>query len=169
MLDALEPNPALVVDRGWNLLSANRAAAIFFADVAPELLRPPVNMMRLGMHPDGFAPKLQNLTQVRGFLLPRLARQAQQTGDPALTALHQELLAYGDPPGAVDPDPADILLPIRLRHKGFDLSLFSTITYFGAPFDATLEELAIESYFPADQATAKALSELAAHPADGPR
>ena len=163
VLDGLGPNPALVLDSGWNLLFANRAAGIFFDDVAPELLEPRVNMMRLGMHPKGFAPRLQNLAEVRSFLLPRLARQAQHTGDPALTALHQELLSYGEPPAAVDPDPADILLPIRLRHRGHDLSLFSTITSFGAPFDVTLEELAIESYFPADETTTKALAELAGH------
>ena len=128
--------------------------------MAAELFEPPVNMMRLGMHPDGFAPKVRNLPQVRGFLLPRLARQAHQSGDPALAALHTELLAYGEPPAAVDPDPAEILLPIRLRHRDLDLELFSTITSFGAPFDATLEELAIETYFPATPATARALQRL---------
>lgn len=160
VLDGLEPNPALVLDRGWNLVLANKGARIFFADVAAELLEPPVNMMRLGLHPDGFAPKVQNLPQVRAFLLPRLARQAHQSGDPALTALHAELLSYGGPLEAVDPDPAEILLPIRLRHRGHDLELFTTITSFGAPFDATLEELAIETYFPATRATAEALHQL---------
>lgn len=161
VLDGLEPNPALVLDRGWNLVFANRAAGIFFDGVAAELLEPPVNMMRLGLHPDGFAPKVRNLAQVRAFLLPRLARQAHQSGDPALAALHAELLTYGEPPAAADPDPAEILLPIRLQHRGKDLELFSTITSFGAPFDATLEELAIETYFPATPATAEALRRLA--------
>lgn len=163
VLDGLEPNPTLVLDQGWNLMMANRAAStVFFEGVDPALLKPPVNLMRLGLAPDGYAPRVRNLAQVRAFLLPRLARQAHRTGDPALAALHAELLAYGEPLGPADPDPADILLPIRLRHRGVDLDLFSTITSFGAPFDATLEELAVETYFPATPATAAALSRLVA-------
>ncbi|MDP9866290.1 MULTISPECIES: MmyB family transcriptional regulator [Streptosporangium] len=107
-----------MVDRRWNLVLANSAAEVFFDGVAPALLEPPVNMMRLGLHPDGFAPRLLNLDQVRGFLLPRPARQAQRTGDPWLGGLHAELVSYGAPDPPEPLDPADIALPIRIRHRG---------------------------------------------------
>lgn len=151
-----EPYPALVVDRRWNLLFANAAADVFLSGVDPELLKPPVNMMRLGLHPDGFASRLCNSRQVRAFLLPRLARQAAQTGDSELSALYEEVLSYGiegddHPP----PDPADIALPIRIRHRGAELCFVNTITTFGAAFDITLEEIVVEAYFPADAETAR--------------
>ncbi len=121
-------------------------------------------MMRLGLHPGGFAPRLRNLEQVRAFLLPRLARQVMATGDTELAKLYEELRSYGCPGGA-DSDPADITLPIRLRHRDAELSFFSTITTFGAAFDMTLDEVAVEAYFPDDEETAAYLRELAA--ADG--
>ncbi|NUW35055.1 helix-turn-helix transcriptional regulator [Nonomuraea sp. SMC257] len=152
-----EPNPALVVDRRWNLLLANSAADVFLDGVAPALLEPPVNMMRLGLHPDGFAPRVVNLEQVRSYFLPRLARQAMRTGDPYLSELHEELVAYGPPGDAAPPDPAEIALPIRVRHRGAELAFINTITTFGAAFDITLEEVAVEAYLPADPATARAL------------
>jgi transcriptional regulator with XRE-family HTH domain len=161
VMDAQEPYPALALDRRWNLLFANVAAEIFFQDVGAGLLEPPINMMRLGLHPNGFAPRVRNLAQVRGFLLPRLARQAAHTGDPELAALHEELRGYSTDTDPVRLDPADVALTIQLRHKGTDLSLFSTIMTFGAAFDVTLDEIAVESYFPADAATADYLHTLA--------
>lgn len=152
-----EPFPALAVDSRWNLVLANAAIDVFFEDVDPSLLRPPVNMMRLGLHPDGFAPRLVNLPQVRGYLLPRLARQVARTGDPQLSALYEELLSYGGHDDTSPPDPADIALPIRIRHRGTELCLFNTVTTFGAAFDITLEEIAVEAYFPADEETARFL------------
>lgn len=161
VLRAHEPFPALAVDRRWNLLLANSAAEIFFDGVAPELLRPPVNMMRLGLHPDGFAPRLRNPDQLRRFLLPRLARQAARTGDGELAALHEELSGYATETGAARIDPAEIAMRIDLRHRDADLCFFNTITTFGAAFDVTLDEIAIEAYFPADAATADYLHALA--------
>lgn len=149
-----EPFPALVVDRRWNLLFANAAIEVFLEGVDASLLRPPVNMMRLGLHPRGFAPRLRNLGQVRAYLLPRLARQVARTGDPELSALYEEVLSYGPHGDTAPPDPADIALPIRIRHQEADLCLFNTVTTFGAAFDVTLEEIAVEAYFPADDATA---------------
>ncbi|MGV9820713.1 helix-turn-helix domain-containing protein [Nocardia xishanensis] len=160
LLTAHEPYPALAVDRRWNLLYGNASARIFLDGVAPELLAPPINMMRLGLHPRGFASRVRNLAQVRGFLLPRLARQAFHTGDPELAALHEELSGYaGESPDPVDP--ADVALPIHLAHGGARLCLYSTIMTFGAAFDITLDEIAIETYLPADAATADYLRTLA--------
>ncbi|MBF6302488.1 helix-turn-helix transcriptional regulator [Nocardia amamiensis] len=158
-----EPYPALAVDRHWNLVQANDCVQVFFDDVDPGLLEPPINMMRLGLHPRGFASRLRNLEQVRGFLLPRLARQVMATGDPELTALHEELRCYGVP-GSADIEPGAIMLPIRLCHRDAELSFFSTVTTFGAVFDITLDEVAVEAYFPADDKTEAYLRELAAVP-----
>ncbi|MEV0061939.1 helix-turn-helix transcriptional regulator [Nocardia sp. NPDC050718] len=150
------PYPAVAVDARWNLLFANDAAEIFFDGASPELLTPPVNMMRLGLHPDGFGARLTNHAQVSAYLLPRLARQAERSGDPVLVALHTELRAFA--PAADSPvDPADVALPIRLAHDDTELSFFNTITTFGAAFDITLAEIAVESYFPADAHTAEYL------------
>ncbi|GAB2615258.1 helix-turn-helix transcriptional regulator [Streptomyces capparidis] len=169
-----EPYPALVVDRRWNLVLANSAVDVFLDGVDPELLTPPVNMMRLGLHPRGLAPRLRNLPRVRDFLLSRLARQVALTGDPRLSVLYEELLSY--PPGGPDergdeppgPDPADVALPIRVQHRGTELCFFNTITTFGAAFDITLEEIVVEAYFPADTATARFLHARARTEPDEP-
>jgi transcriptional regulator with XRE-family HTH domain len=159
VLRAHEPFPALVVDQHWNLVLSNAAVDVFLDGVAPGLLHPPVNMMRLGLHPDGFAPRLANLEQVRGFLMPRLARQAARTGDRELSALHDELRTYGDADTAAL-DPAEVAMTIRLRYRDTDLTFYNTITTFGAAFDITLTELAVEAYLPGDEATRRALIRL---------
>ncbi|MEV4117136.1 helix-turn-helix transcriptional regulator [Nonomuraea sp. NPDC049695] len=159
-----EPFPAVAVDRHWNVLLANSAMKIFLDGVDPALLEPPVNMMRLGLDPRGFAPRLRNLGQVRAYLLPRLARQAARTGDPELSELYEELRSYGTedhPPAA---GPTDIAMPIRLQHDGVELCFFSTITTFGAAFDVTLDEIAVEALFPADAETADYLRRSAGGP-----
>ncbi|MEW9552651.1 helix-turn-helix domain-containing protein [Nonomuraea sp. NPDC050783] len=160
VLRAHEPYPALVVDRRWNVVLANAGLEVFLEGVDAALLGPPLNMMRLGLHPGGLAPRLLNLAQVRAFLLPRLARQAARAGDPELHALHEELQAYGGAGREGErempvPDPADVALPIRIRHRGAELSLITTVTTFGAAFDLTLDEIAVELYYPADEATAR--------------
>lgn len=152
VLTAHEPHPALAVNQRWDLVQANGAFDIFLDGVAPALREPPINMMRLGLHPDGLAPRLRNPDQVRAFLLPRLARQAASTGDHELRLLHEELLAHGAP--GEPPEPADIALTIQLTHRGVDLTFINTITTFGTAFDVTLAEIAIETYLPADDRTA---------------
>lgn len=152
-VDAHEPYPALAVDRRWNLVLANNAIDVFLDGVDPSLLRPPINMMRLGLHPNGLAPRITNLTQVRGYLLPRLARQATNTGDPELNALYEELITYSPEDKGPPPDPADIAMPIRIQHQGTELCFINAITTFGAAFDITLEEIAVETYLPANTET----------------
>lgn len=146
-------------------MQANDCVEVFFADVDPSLLEPPVNMMRLALHPKGFAPRLANLEQVRAFLLPRLSRQVAATGDPELAALSEELSSFGV--CVSDDEVPDFALPFRLRHGTVDLSFFSTITTFGAAFDLTLDEIAVEAYFPADDATADHLRALARNQPSG--
>ncbi|MGW1740421.1 helix-turn-helix domain-containing protein [Nocardia sp. NPDC001965] len=165
---AHEPYPALAVDRRWNLVLANDAVAIFLDGVDSALLRPPVNMMRLGLHPRGFASRVANLEQVRAHLLPRLARQAAQSGDSALNALYEELVSYGSPADHPQPDPAEIALPIHLEYRGRRLCFINAITTFGAAFDITLAEIAVETYLPADVETARFLAAESDTPAPRP-
>jgi transcriptional regulator with XRE-family HTH domain len=163
VLDGHEPYPALVVDRFWNLVMANNAAMLFLEDVPDELVRPPVNVHRLALHPKGLASRVVNLPEVRAHLVARMARQVSLTGDPELAVLHEETKAYGPD---VNEDPAheptyDIALPTSLRYGDRVLSFFSTVTTFGAAADVTLAELAIEAFFPADDETAAVLRERA--------
>jgi transcriptional regulator with XRE-family HTH domain len=162
-----EPYPALVVDRAWNLVAGNRTVMALTADVAPALLEPPVNVLRVSLHPDGMASRIVNLSEWRAHLLERLGRQVAVTGDEALAVLLDEVSAYpvpgGDvPPAGVHGVPArGIVAPLRIRTGGQELSFFSTVTTFGTAFDVTVSELAIESFFPADPATAAAVREIA--------
>ncbi|WP_432132654.1 XRE family transcriptional regulator [Streptomyces tendae] len=154
MLRAHEPYPALAFDRRWNIVMTNRAVEPFFADVDPDLLRPPVNLVRLGLDPRGFAPLVVNLADVRAVFRSRITRQLALTHDAELAALHDELLEPGSA-DASDPSVAsDVLIPMVLRLGGREVRLFSTITTFGTPMDITLDEVAVESYYPADAESA---------------
>jgi transcriptional regulator with XRE-family HTH domain len=155
VLDGHEPYPALVVDRGWNLLMANDAAMLFLENVPEELVRPPINVHRLALHPQGLAARVVNLPEVRAHLVARMARLVALTGDQELRALHEETKAYGGEHDDVPYEPAhDIVLPTRLRYGDQVLGFFSTVTTFGTAADVTLAELAIEAFFPADDETA---------------
>lgn len=155
-----EPFPALAVDRHWNLVAMNGAVAPLMEGVAPELLQPPVNVLRLALHPNALAPRIANLGEWRAHLVARLHQQIAASGDPALAALLQELLDYPVPTDAgthAATDYAGVVVPLRLHTPQGCLSFFSTITVFGTPVDVTLAELAIEAFFPADEGTAQAL------------
>ncbi|WP_066367577.1 helix-turn-helix domain-containing protein [Herbidospora mongoliensis] len=153
VLHAHEPYPALVIDRGWNILMTNRAIDPFLAEVSPDLLVPPINMVRLGLHPRGLAPHIVNLAQVRSRLRIRIGRQLAAAPEPGLTALYEELLALGSE-GVDDPIESEIAIPMVFHFGGRELRLFSTTTTFGTPMDITLDEIAIESYYPTDAETA---------------
>jgi len=155
-----EPYPAVVVDRGWNLVDANRSVALFTSGVPRELLAPPTNVLRVSLHPDGMAPRIANLGEWRAHLLGRLRRQVALTADPALATLYDELRAYpcDQPAPEIElPEPGAVVAPLRLRHDGRELAFFSTVATFGTPLDVTVAELVIESFFPADADTAAAL------------
>jgi len=147
-----------VIDRRYNLLDANDALHLLTDGVAPELLEPPPNALRVTLHPQGMAPRILNLAEWSAHLLTRLRRQASVTGDSELEALHDELAGY---PGVeVEPPQeeitgAEIVLPLRLRDAGGDeLALFSTVSTFGTAVDITLAELAVEAFYPANAHTA---------------
>ncbi|GAB3837606.1 helix-turn-helix domain-containing protein [Micromonospora andamanensis] len=154
VLRAHEPYPAVVFDRRWNIVMTNRAVDPFFAHVAPDLLQPPVNLVRLGLDPRGLARIVVNLADVRAVFRTRISRQLAAAPDPELTALHEELLAP-EPDEASDRRvDADVVIPMILNIDGRELRLFSTITTFGTPMDITIDEVAIESYYPADAESA---------------
>ncbi|GAB3320823.1 helix-turn-helix transcriptional regulator [Geodermatophilus aquaeductus] len=155
VLSAHEPYPAVVVDRSWELVTANASVALFLDGVAPHLLEPPANVLRLSLHPDGLAPRIGNLPQWRAHLLHRLGREAHLTGDPGLAALHRELTAL---PGGTDRSTPDgIAVPLRLRTDDGVLSFLSTVTTFGTAVDLTAAELSVEAFLPADEHTAEVL------------
>lgn len=157
-----EPYPALVVDRHWGLVAANRTLGLLLEGVAGHLLEPPINVLRLSLHPEGLAPRILNLHQWRSHLLERLARDALTSGDPALTVLHDELATYpdSDPGDGLDPAFSDIAVPLRLRQDGNELAFVSTKTTFGTAVDVTVAELSIEAFYPADPQTTEAMHSL---------
>ncbi|KQX39455.1 helix-turn-helix domain-containing protein [Variovorax sp. Root434] len=167
VLKGHEPFPALAVDRHWNLVAHNALVPMLMEGAAPELMQAPINVMRLSLHPDGVAPRIANLAQWRTHLLERLQQQIAATGDAVLQELHDELEAYPPPAvshdlPAVDTALSAIAVPIQFVTPNGVLSFISTTTIFGTPVDVTLQELAVESFFPADEQTAAALTALAA-------
>lgn len=165
VLTGHEPYPALAVDRHWTLVAANAAVAPLMTGAAPALLETPVNVMRLSLHPDGIAPRIANLADWRAHALDRLRQQVEVTADPILADLLEELRGYPAPEGAVqtassDAPYAGVIVPLRFVTDTGILSFFSTTTVFGTPVDVTLSELAVESFFPADKATAEILHRM---------
>lgn len=160
-----EPYPAIVVDRDWNLVDANASVSLFTEGLPPELLTPPVNVLRASLHPAGLAPRIVNLGEWRAHLLGRLRRQIAITADADLAALYQELRAYpcDRPEPEIElPGPSDVVVPLRVRHAAGELAFFSIVASFGTPLDITVSELAIESFFPANPETAATLHRRAA-------
>src|SRR3954451_5157740 len=160
VLKGQEPFPAVVVDRHWGMVAGNAAIPLLTAGVAEHLLAPPVNVLRLTLHPEVMAPRIANLGEWRAHLLDRLGRQVVTSGDPALAALHDELarLPGGEPgPHAADLAAGEIAVPLRIRHGDAELRFISTYTTFGTAVDVTVSELSIEAFFPADEQTARAL------------
>jgi len=163
VLKAHQPFPALAIDRHWTLVASNAALAPLISGIAdPSLLEPPVNVLRLSLHPQGLAPRIANLPEWRAHLIDRLRQQISASGDPVLERLLKELLSYPVPEAANDAhsDHAGIAVPLKLSTKAGPLSLISTTTVFGTPVDITLSELAVESFFPADEETAAILRGL---------
>lgn len=167
LLDAHAPSPALAVDRHWNLVAHNVMLPLLLRHAAPALLVPPVNVLRVSLHPQGVASLIENLPAWREHVLARLQRQIAASGDARLVALHEELRALPFAAADAGPDTAephfdDVAVPLVLRSPFGRLSFITTLTVFGAPHDVTLSELAIETLLPADADTAARLRQLQA-------
>lgn len=158
-----EPYPALALDRYWNLVSMNAAAAVLASDVPAELLGPPANVYRISLHPDGLASRVVNFAEFAHHLLRRLRHDVAVSADPDLTSLLEEVESYPTVRGLAPPtaDRGAVVVPIRLRHPRGELAMFTTITTFGTPVDVTVDELALETFFPADADSARRLQRLA--------
>jgi len=162
VLAAHMPFPALALDRGWNMVAANGAVTPLLAGVDPALLAPPVNVLRLSLHPRGLAPVVVNLPEWRAHILERLAHQVALSADAELLALLEELRAYPGPVGSATVEPNAVALAFRLRVPGVgELAFLTTTTVFGTPVDVTLSEIFVEALLPADAATAAALRRMA--------
>ncbi|MDQ0988073.1 helix-turn-helix domain-containing protein [Streptomyces sp. V2I9] len=184
LLTAYEPYPALVVDGVYGVVAANRGIALLLEGVPEKLLAPPVNAMRLTLHPEGLAPRIVNLPEWRADLLAQMERQIALVRSPALRELYEEVAAY-PAPGRTTPERAAVTapgggqdgtgrhggagraggtgrqrkatafaLPMLLEHGGHVLSFVSSIATFNTPMDVTVAELAIETFLPADRETA---------------
>lgn len=160
-----EPYPALAIDRRWNLVAANRAVTPLLETAAPELRRPPVNVLRLTLDPNGIAPRIVNLAEWRAHLCERVRRQLDAAPDAEVQRLLDELQAHSAPTPTRDregADASDVVVPLRLRCKYGELRFYSTTMVFGSPGEITISELAVESFFPADPETVDHLRSIAA-------
>ncbi|MEU6755290.1 helix-turn-helix transcriptional regulator [Streptomyces sp. NPDC046685] len=164
LLTGYEPYPALVVDATYDVVAANTGIMMLLEGVPEHLLAPPLNAMRLTLHPEGLAPRIHNLREWRGHLLAQMERQIALARSEPLRALYEEVCAYPvtERPGDRAPDEpvAYIALPLLIEHDGRLLSFVSSIATFNTPMDVTVAELAIETFLPADPATAKYLRSL---------
>lgn len=166
ILKGHEPHPALAIDRHWTLVSANRALAALMAGIAEELLRPPVNVLRLSLHPKGLAGRIRNFREWRAHVIGRLANQIDNSADPVLISLLEELKSYPVPSQAKHYRSSGramlggIAVPLELTTDNGTLTFLSTTTVFGTALDISLSELAIESFYPGDDYTAEAMRQL---------
>jgi transcriptional regulator with XRE-family HTH domain len=163
ILKGHEPFPALAVDRHWNMVAANQTVPLMLDGVAAELLAPPVNVLRLSLHPQGLAPKIVNLHEWREHLISRLKKQVDDTADFALEELLKELSAYKIAGGRGEKTlktEGGIVIPLKIETRFGKLSFISTTTVFGTPVDVTVSEIALETFFPADDATREIFSRL---------
>ncbi|MEU2280454.1 helix-turn-helix transcriptional regulator [Streptomyces sp. NPDC013178] len=164
LIQGYEPYPALVVDAMYNVLAANRGIALLLDGVPESLLAPPLNAMRLTLHPQGLAPRIRNLPEWRGHLLAQMERQIALYRSTPLRELYEEVAAYPVPRSASGGEPAEpvpyFALPMQIEHEGRTLSFISSISTFNTPMDVTVAELAIETLLPADPATVKYLRSL---------
>jgi transcriptional regulator with XRE-family HTH domain len=161
LLEAHEPNPALIVDGLWNLIEANGAASLLWDGVEPALLVPPINMLRLAVHPGGL-PRISSMTAAcNAPLIRKLRRRSRDDADPALTELLEEVEAYlpDDPPSGPATQP---VVSLNLRTPLGEVSLFTVIATLGAPLEVTAADLAIETFLPMDERSAALLGELSA-------
>ncbi|WP_314174337.1 helix-turn-helix domain-containing protein [Streptomyces winkii] len=159
MVTAYEPYPALAVDGTYRVLAANRGISLLLDGVAAWLLEPPLNAMRITLHPEGLAPRILNFREWRGHLLHQMERQLALLRSQPLRGLYEEVSAFPLPPGGdeVAGDESPFALPLVVEYEGHRLSFLSAITTFNTPVDVTVSELAVETFLPADPETAEQL------------
>lgn len=156
VLENHEPFPAIAVDRKWNVVMSNCGATFLADGVAPELLAPAPNVYRLTLHPNGMRPRISNFDEYAGHMIARLRRDAAIDGGAELSTILAEIEGYPGISSLCTPHTGPgVVLPLRLRSDVGELAFITTIATFGTPFEVTVSELAIESFFPADGSTAE--------------
>ncbi|GAA2511555.1 helix-turn-helix transcriptional regulator [Streptomyces gobitricini] len=167
LLVGYDPYPAIVVDGSYTVVAANRGITMLLDGLPEHLLTPPLNAMRVTLHPEGLAPRIRNLREWRGHLLAQMERQLALVRSEPLRRVYEEVSAYPVPPAGADAEDRDdpppypyFALPLRIEHDGHVLSFVSSISTFNTPMDVTVAELAIETLLPADPATVKYLRSL---------
>jgi transcriptional regulator with XRE-family HTH domain len=162
LLTSHGPYPAFVIDRQWDVVARNESTAVLLKDVDPELLVPPVNALRLALHPSGLAPRILNLTEWSAYLLRRLDHQIMATADSGLVKLADDARSY---PGVAEPSQQTanltdrVFVPLRIMSGCRELRFLNMVATFGTALDVTAAELVIEAFYPADPATFHVLEE----------
>jgi len=166
ILESQKPYPAFAIDRHWTIIASNGAIPELYVGVAPRLVEPPINALRISLHPEGLAPRVANLPEWREHLFARLRREIDLTADPVLIDLLREFSQYPAPMSKNRSDASAlqhaVAIPFRITTSLGLLSFFTTTTIFGTPVDVTLSELALECFYPADAATAEIVRNSAA-------
>ncbi len=168
VLNGMEPNGAVACDRAWNLLQMNQGAARLFATFVDLAAAPPEvsqNVLVATLHPLGLRPSIVNFDEVAALTLDRARREyARATSDPELLRVRNMVESIADLPRPnVPAGPAlGPFLTVHLRRGSVEARIFTTIATIGTAIDATAEELRLETYFPADDATARLIRDLAA-------
>lgn len=168
LVTAHEPFPALAMDGNYHVVAANSGIMMFLDGLPERLLAPPLNAMRLTLHPEGLARKIRNLPEWRAHLLQQMDRQLSLLRSPALRELYEEVAAYPPAEGAGDEVTETVAghppfaLPLRIEHEGRVMSFMSTVSTFNTPMDVTVSELALETFLPADPETGEYLRRLTA-------
>jgi transcriptional regulator with XRE-family HTH domain len=163
ILEAHKPYPAFAVDRHWDVVLSNRALPELYAGVSPELLRPPVNAIRLMLHPAALAPRIINFSDWRAYIVSVLRQQVEARADAGIESLLAEILAYPAPDhgAATDMNGSQrFATPLQIATAAGTISFLNTVTVFGTPTDVTLSELALEMLFPANSETVAVVKRL---------
>ncbi len=157
LLDAHEPYPALLLDSCWDVVDTNQAAARLLVGCDPALLEPPVNALRVSLHPGGLAPRIRNLDAWSDHLLRQVEARASHTHDPRLRELATELAGYVDPAVTpIRPSSAPVLA-LELETDQGVLRFFTVAAQLETPHDSVLDGLHLETFVPADETTRTAL------------
>lgn len=166
ILEAHKPYPAFAVDRHWNVVLSNAALPQLYEGCAPELLRKPINSVRLTLHPLAMGPRIENFVEWRAHVIALLRQQLETRLDPIIKALLAEVLGYPTPSEglarATGDGPNRYATPLMIATRFGTVSFLSTTTIFGTPTDVTLSELALETLFPADDRTAAVVRSMLA-------
>jgi transcriptional regulator with XRE-family HTH domain len=165
ILEAHKPYPAFALDRHWNVVLSNSALPQLYEGCSLDLLRPPINAVRIVLHPLGLGPRIINFIEWRAHTITVLRQEIEARADPAIQSLLTEVMAYPAPAGGMAPATSDgpqrYATPLQIATRLGTVSFLSTTTIFGTPTDVTLSELALEMLFPADEATVGIVKSMA--------